>query len=107
MESTCGRAKSNIQDDTLSPNQKTPHKATAMPSPSKTFGKLHFTSRHQPGLNKVANTDSVSAEPVIIHQKFTKGAVQGENMTVHSTAASRMVKISFFMTANRLQRTTT
>lgn len=78
-----------------------------MPSPSKTFGKLHFTSRHQPGLNKVANTDSVSAEPVIIHQKFTKGAVQGENMTVHSTAASRMVKISFFMTADRLQRTTT
>ena len=44
---------------------------------------------------------------VIIHQKFTKGAVQGENMTVHSTAASRMVKISFFMTADRLQRTTT
>ena len=44
-----------------------------MPIPSKTFGKLHFTSRHQPGLNKVANTDSVSAEPVIIHQKFTKG----------------------------------
>ena len=78
-----------------------------MPIPSKTFGKLHFTSRHQPGLNKVANTDSVSAEPVIIHQKFTKGAVQGENMTVHSTAASRMVKISFFMTADRLQRTTT
>jgi hypothetical protein len=36
----------------------------------------------------------VQAEPVIIHQKFTCGAVHGLNITVHNTAASIIVKVT-------------
>ena len=42
----------------------------------------------------VAQIDRVHAEPVIIHQKLTCGAVHGLNIIVHNTAASIIVKVT-------------
>jgi hypothetical protein len=42
-------------------------------------------------LNMLDRIDNVHAEAVIINQKFTWGAVHGENITLHRTAARTIV----------------
>jgi hypothetical protein len=59
--------------------------------------KSSFTPFHHPGLKIDDRILSVQAEAVIIHQKFTCGAVTGRNMILHSTAANIIVKTSFFI----------
>ena len=68
-----------------------------MAMPSKMSVGVSFTLFHHPGAKMVARIDNVQAEPVIIHQKFTYGAVQGLNITVHKTKANIIVKIVFFI----------
>ena len=55
------------------------------------------TLLHHPGLKIEERMLKVQAEAVIIHQKFTWGAVTGRNIMLHSTAARNIVKRSFFI----------
>ena len=89
MASTCGRAKSNIQADALSPIQKTHHSAAAIAAPSATSETRQRICRRQPRSNATARTQSATAEAVIVRQKSTRGAVGGENIAVHSAKASQ------------------
>ena len=88
--STSGRAKLNISCDTLSPTQKTAHSTAAMATPATICPGVKRSvvthARHE----RVAKVVSTTAETVMVYQKLTRGAVQGENMTNHSTAATTM-----------------
>ena len=97
MVSTCGRAKSKNICDNLSPIQNMPHNATAMAMPSMISVGVIRMQFHHFGLNIVAHIESVQADPVIIHQKLTWGAVHGLNIIVQSTVASNMVKTRRFI----------
>jgi hypothetical protein len=55
------------------------------------------TCFHHPGLKMVAKADRVHADAVIIHQKFTYGAVAGLNIIVHSAVAIRSVIMALFI----------
>ena len=77
--------------ESLSPIQKTPHNATAMSTPNIIFEGEKRSVRHHPGLNMLDRIDNVHAEAVIINQKFTWGAVHGQNITLHRTAARTIV----------------
>ena len=77
-----------------------PQRTAAMRMPKRTLGTDHFTRCLQPGLNHVERPPSITAEQVIIHQKFTCGAVSGENITVQRIAASSRVNINLFIKTN-------
>ena len=77
-----------------------PQRTAAMRMPKRTLGTDHFTRCLQPGLNHVERPPSITAEQVIIHQKFTCGAVRGENITVQRMAARRRANINLFIKTN-------
>ena len=97
MESTCGRAKSKSKVEKNSPSQNTPHRAAASTTPQKMSLTPKDISFHQPGRAQQVNRVSDTAEHVIITQKFTCGAVQGENIMVQSTVARTIPATSFFI----------
>ena len=97
MESTCGRAKSKSNVEKNSPSQNTPQRAAAIMAPKKMSLTPKETSFHQPGRAQHVKIVNVAAEHVIITQKFTCGAVHGENMMVQSMVARTTPAINFFI----------
>ena len=90
---TCGRAKLKNHCEALSPMKNTNHKATAMMMPAmscfQTSEPETFPRQARPP-NVSASVVRMQAETVILHQKGRCGAVQGENIRNHSTAAMAM-----------------
>ena len=54
-----------------------------------------FTSFHHPGRAQQVKRVNVAPEQVIITQKLICGAVHGENIIVHNTAAIQIPRIGF------------
>ena len=92
---TCGLAKSNISDDSLSPIQKTPQSAAARARPRIILTLSNFTSFHHPFCAHVEYVVSTKPEHVIITQKLMCGDVHGENIIVHKTAAMQQPMMGF------------
>ena len=71
--------------------------------PMTTSLKDHLTCLHHPGLKRHDKMHSTAAEQVIATQKFTCGAVHGENITVHRTNARTNENTNFFMSGISLK----
>ena len=97
MESTCGRAKSKSIVEKNSPSQNTPQRAAASTTPQKMSLTPKETSFHHPGRAQQVKRVSEAAEHVIIIQKFTCGAVHGENIIVQRTVARTTPATNFFI----------
>jgi hypothetical protein len=97
MESTWGRAKSKSKVEKNSPSQNIPQRTAASTIPQNISLKLKEISFQQPGRTQQVNKVKDAAEHVIITQKFTCGAVHGENIMVQSTVARTIPATSFFI----------
>ena len=93
--STWPRAKPNIHCDTLSPVQNTHHSTKAIDSPAATARGENLRSFSH-SLHQIVES-VVRAEHVIVYQKLMCGAVQGENITNHSRAATRTAAMVFLI----------
>ena len=85
----------------MSPVQNIPQSTAARATPRRIFAGVQLSPRHQCGRNNVESSVNRHAEPVIIHQKSSLGAVSGENMSVHRTAATATAKMTFFIICKR------